>query len=109
MHQPHVAQPVVVYKLNKIPSESSFEFSLSLCPKSIESYCPPSSAAISHLATKLFFYGFSVVDLRVISLELESFLSAARTLNLALHADRSVKRFSFTAHLGFVVFTRHSF
>ena len=34
MHQPHVAQPVVVYKTNEIPSESSFEFSLGLCPKS---------------------------------------------------------------------------
>ena len=29
---PHVAQPVVVYKPNEIPSESSFEFSLGLCP-----------------------------------------------------------------------------
>ena len=31
---------------------------------------PP--APISHLGTKLFFYGFSVVGLRVISLELKS-------------------------------------
>ena len=49
-------------------SSSLWVFALSY----FESYHPLSSAAISHLATKLLLYSFSVVDLRVISLELES-------------------------------------
>ena len=44
-------------------SSSLWVFALSL----FESYLLSSSAPISHLGTKLFFYGFSVFGLRVIS------------------------------------------
>ena len=86
-------------------SSSLWVFALS----AIES-CPPlHPVPISHLGTKLSSMVLLLFGLRVISLELKSSLSAARTLNLALYADRSVKQFLLQLAPGFVVFTQRSF
>ena len=68
MRWPHVAQPVVVYKPNEIPSESSFEFSLGLCPKSSSPIRTLPTSAHKSLGYYAPLYGFSVFGLRVISL-----------------------------------------
>ena len=67
MRQPHVAQPDVVYKPNEIPSESSFEFSLGLCPKSSSPVRTLSTSAHKSFGYYALLYGFSVFGLRVIS------------------------------------------
>ena len=53
MRQPHVAQPVVVYKPQCHRPESSFEFSLGLCPQCHRVLLPsPPTVLIVHLSTK---------------------------------------------------------
>ena len=75
MHQPHVAQPVTVYKPNAITqsphSSSLWVFALS----AVESYRPLPPVPTSHLGTKLSSMVLLLFGLRVISIcELPSIL-----------------------------------